>query len=174
MSYQQKLARKVSNYQRKVQDLLVEQLGTEQSLVRLETTSDKYKDRTITLLSDEIITGIINYPNNEIPMTFGTTNTDSTSHGLHLYDLLPIEGHFKFNTELNFGDIIIQKIKTNVNGTDELSSNFRLIALQVVDLLSKASVEVIYKKYELAPYTLQVSEVTGLQAIIDNYLDEPW
>lgn len=174
MGFQTKLAKKTEAYQRKISDTLINHIGNEVELVKIRITEDKYKDRTYELISDSTITAYINYPNNEIPISFGVDNTNP-SQTLHLYDLLPIEMYAKFEDDVLFGDILFQKIKVNPNGDPNSSDSYRLLALQVVDVSVRASVSVVWRKYELAPYTLDiVSDLPELQTIIDNYLNEPW
>ncbi|MDC7242438.1 MAG: hypothetical protein PQJ44_00275, partial [Sphaerochaetaceae bacterium] len=101
-------------------------------------------------------------------------NTD-TSLSVHMYDLLPVEGRFKWATEINLGDILLQKIRVNplIESTD--STGFRLFALQVIDLIGRATVEMVSKSFQLAPYTLSIpSELPELQDYIDSYLEEEW
>lgn len=174
MGFQQKLLRSVAKYQRKIQDKIIDHIGTEQKLVRVSLVEDKYGDEDLTVTTNEIITGSINYPDNEIPLAWEMNNSEASANNLHIYDLLPIEGFFKFETELDRGDILLQKVRVGVRGDSTDSTNFRLIALQVVDLITKMTVEVVYKKYQLAPYTLSILEHPELQTIIDEYLAEEW
>lgn len=176
MGFQQKLAISVSNYQRKVSDMHIDHLGTEQSLIRLTIDEDKYGDRDYVITANEKITGILIFPGGEIPITFGETNTTTTQNNVHLYDILPIELYVKNTTELKHGDIILQKIRTNANLPVSNPDAFRLISLQVVDTNIKFTVERVWTKYIVAPYTLNITAdgMGGLQTIINSYLAEDW
>lgn len=174
--FQQKLAKKLAKYQRKISDIHVQHLGTEQTLVRMSITTDKYEDSDYTITANEKISGILVYPDNEVPISQGTNNNNTTQNNLHLYDFLPIELFVKNTTDLKYGDIIFQKLKVNTNLLDTDSNAYRLISLQVVDINYKFTVEKVWSKYILAPYTLSIEfdNLPELQTIIDNYLSEEW
>ena len=175
MSFQGKLAKKTSPFIRKVSDFHIEQLGTEIELTRVTIVEDKYHDKEFTISSSGKVTGIINYPDSEMPILFNSTDNTNNSTTIHMYDLLPIEGFFKFENNLNKGDILLQKIKVNPTGDITVSSNFRIMMLQVVDVIGKASLEVTYLKYHLAPITLSISTgLPALQPIIDAMLEADW
>ncbi len=175
MSFQSKLAKKTSPFIRKVTDMHIESLGTEIEATRVSIVEDKYHDKEFSVTSTGKVTGIISYPDNEIPILFDTADNTNNSLTVHTYELLPIEGWFKFANNLNKGDIILQKIKVNPTGDVTVSSNFRILMLQVVDVVGKASLEVTYIKYTLAPITLSISTgLPALQPIIDNLLNAVW
>ena len=138
-------------------------------------TEDKYHDREFTITSSGSVSGIINYPDNEIPILFNTSDNTDNSLTVHMYDLLPIESWFKFENNLNKGDILLQKIKVNPTGDVTDTDSFRILMLEVVDVIGKASLEVTYLKYHLAPITLSIDNgLPALQPIIDNLLSADW
>ena len=175
MSFQSKLAKKVAPYQRKITDFHIEQLGSEVELTRVSIIENKYHDKEFSITSSGSVAGIINYPDSELPILFNSSDNTDNSTSIHMYNLLPIEGFFKFENNLNKGDILLQKIKVNPTGDVAVSSNFRIMMLQVVDVIGKASLEVTYLKYHLAPITLSIDNgLPALQPIIDSLLNADW
>ncbi len=72
MAYQSKLSKKVSNYQRVIQNKVLEQIGQSVNLLKVSYSEDRYGDREFSL--DEEPTGItafIDFPGNEVPISYG-------------------------------------------------------------------------------------------------------
>ena len=175
MSLQSKMQKATSSYARKVFDTHIHHIGQQSNLVRISIISDKYGDSDYTITANEDFTGYLNFPGGELPITSGTDNTDTTQNNIHIYNLLPIELYTKHETELKEGDIILHKVRTNVNLETSNSDAFRILSLQVVDQIAKFNgVELMWNKFIVAPYTLNVNDVDGLQDILDTVLAEDW
>lgn len=177
MSIQSKIQRKIANYQRKVYDLHIDHVGQQATLTRVFSEEDKYGDREFTITGTEVFTAYINYPNSEIPITSGTDNTDTTQNNVHLYSLLPIELFVKHTTELKVNDIVYQKVRVNPNLEVTDPNAFRLLALQVVDQVSKfTGSDLVWIKYIVAPPTINYTsdELEELETVIDSALAEEW
>ncbi len=82
----------------------------------------------------------------------------------------------KSTDNVKVGNIIFYKIRVNPNIDDTNTDGFRLLCLQIVDQIAKVNAsEVVYNRYIVAPYTLDIqSELPELQDYIDEYLSEDW
>jgi hypothetical protein len=167
MSIQEKIANALSPLQRKLFDQHVNLMGSEHKVIRLKVTVDRYDTETVDIISDDIITVILDIPT-EIPLYRlrgeSKEQIDSTT-GLYLYDILPIEGYSKFEDNVEKFDIIIKKIYDDVDSTDPM-----LMILRISEVLGSLNANnLVWKKFYCAPYNLRIG--TSLQALIDEYKD---
>lgn len=165
MSLQTKLARRHATLKKKLYDNDMERIGLSMSALHISIVKNKYGDEDFTIGDAKKITGYIDYPGQEFPAISkgGDTNNQSI---LHLYDVLPIEAYFKHEDGIQLGDIISQRI--DVDDNDDYWFH-----LQVVDVITRASTSVIWKRFIVAPYTLQLEKYPELETIFDSYKTDP-
>lgn len=162
MSIQDKISANTYEWKQKIFDTHIEYLGNEVKALNFDITEiNHYGDTELTISTDNQITAIIDFPNNEVPITFDTGN-QSEEH-FHLYDVLPIEGYFKFEDNIKVKDIIVLKIQIS-------PSNTQLVSLQVLEPIVRAMKYVTWQKFRLAPYTFNIDKYPEIQTIFDNYL----
>jgi hypothetical protein len=165
VSLQDILEQRTHEWKQKNFDIHIDMVGNEVNAIALtEQEINHYGDVEITLGTNDIITAYIDFPDNEIPITFETAN--QTESHFHLYDVLPIEGYFKFVDSVKVGQIIIFKV--NLPNSD--NTNKQLIALQILKPRVRAMKYVTWRKFTLAPYTLPIEKYPELKTILDDLL----
>jgi hypothetical protein len=167
-SIQTKLQKRTASLRKKLYDNTVNKIGLEGQFLHLTIEYDRYEDEEDIIVSaSEKIVAYINYPGNEIPLVKQSTTNSTSQSNLHLYDILPIELYAPHSLHINKGDIIISRIKMD----DEIE-NIRLLYLQVVDVIFKASTDIMFIKYHLAPTTFTITD--EIKIILEAYKAEAW
>jgi len=149
LSIQDTLQRALGSIQRKLFDMNVQVIGSgDTHAVLLQITEDKYEDQTVEVIGNTDIYCRINFPGQEVPLPqTGDTNTTASNNVLHLYDILPITGFFKFADNVKKGNVILYKQKI---GEDQ----FDVMALQLLERIGRSSIsDVVYIEWNLAPIT---------------------
>lgn len=153
MTIQDKIARSLYRMHNKLFDTHVQVTGTQVDTIMLEITEDRYHNESIEIVQYFDITCVLDFPNDEIPLSMSSTdnNMDSTSSNvLHLYDILPISCFFKSSdiAKLNVikGSVILYKIKL-------LDGSFQVIPLQITDTVAKGnpSSAILWQEFTVAP-----------------------
>ena len=153
MTFQDKIARSLYRMQNKLFDTHVHITGTQVDTIMLEIVEDRYHNESIDIVQYFDITCVLDFPNDEIPVSLSSTdsNMDSTSSNvLHLYDILPITCFFKNSdlAKLNVikGSVILYKLKL-------IDGNFQVIPLQITDTVAKGnpSSAILWQEYTVAP-----------------------
>jgi hypothetical protein len=156
MSIQTKLQRKSYLPSRKLFDNHIKVCGDEVRAALVHFEIDKYDDDTgdYQILKNKIIDCVIDYPT-DIPILryrYGSAqqtvdiNESGASSGFFFFDILPIEVFTKWEDHVEKGDIIFHRIQ------DENNTEF-VIALQMTELLGKATSVLSWKKFFAAPYS---------------------
>lgn len=162
-SLQSRLRYRTALLKRKLFDNQVKQTGDTIQLVRLTIEEDIYGNRGYVATSQEIITGIVSIPSNEV-LLWENTNNPAEGSGIGIYDILPIEAWFQLDTNVQKGDIIILKYLL-----DPRTKDFKLIPLQVVNKVGRIANALVWTKWILAPYTLNLEDFPELTTILNRY-----
>ncbi|MEI7509694.1 MAG: hypothetical protein WCJ62_09560 [Flavobacterium sp.] len=143
-------------------------MGQKTQVIRLNVSEDDYGNRDFSILSQDIITGIISIPANEVMLfTAQRDNNDSRGNGGSIYDVLPIEAFFQFSDKVEHGDILIYKYLLD---PDTTPITYHIMAFQVVNMIGKMTNSLLWIKYVLAPYTLDIGQYPEIKTILDTYL----
>lgn len=147
-SIQDAIYRKLYPFQNKVTDTLIQTLGTGSTCFQIILDEDKYKNREYKIIDYNELYTLINFPGNEIPVTYSEFNNETSNQVLHLYDILPITAHFKNEDmqtkNIKKGNIILYKIKM-------ADGNFNVLPLEIIDLVAQATVSnVVWVQWNLA------------------------
>lgn len=172
LSPNEKISRAVSYMQKKLNDILVRTQGQRVALLRLQYIQDKYFNVSQTMLAQMVTYAMINFPNEEVPMSFLTQNLNTStsvventtsSNLVHAYDLLPITGRFLFADAVQFKDIILFKLKMP-------DSSYQVIPLQLNHAIARATItDIIVQEWELAPPTDSTILTNATYKSIVNY-----
>jgi hypothetical protein len=147
----EKVQRAISQMQYKLFDTLVQALGTgSTNTFLIQVEQDKYQNKEYKILGYTPISCIINFPDNEIPVSLmGNDSNLESSSVLHLYDLIPITARFKFSDNVKKGNIILYKVK--MAGTE---NKYHVLALELVGLIAKTTrTNIMYHEWNVAPIT---------------------
>lgn len=166
MGIQDVIGKRLFNAKRKFYDIEISQIGVEQKVIALTVEEDKYGDRDLTVTKEENITAILKFPDNEVPLE-NYTDSNTSGVSLHLYDLLPIIGYFKFEDNIKKEDIILFKVRLS-------DSQYKIIGLQIVDMIARIGLGLTWLQYELAPPTLSLTKETEINTIIEQYYNSDW
>lgn len=163
MTIQDKIGRSLYRMHNKLMDVNVQVTGTEVDTIMMEIVEDRYHNESIEIVQHFDITCVIDFPNDEIPLSMSSTDNNmdsSSSNVLHLYDILPITCFFKSSDlkKLNVikGSVILYKIKL-------MDDSFQVIPLQITDTVAKGnpSSAILWQEFTVSPvvnYELTNSE----------------
>lgn len=158
---QEKLGRASLSRKRKLYDNNIRLVGRSLYAVRLTVTEDRYGDTTdLTIHSHNKIEAIIDYPDGVPLYTDRTTNVSTT--GSFIYDILPIEGYFRFEDNIQPDDILV------VHFYDQQNEGF-LQVYKVAELVGNFGIGVLSMRYSLAPYNEFLEEYPSVKQLIENY-----
>jgi hypothetical protein len=157
----------------KLYDNKVRKKSLDIKVIRLEVQEDRYGDKEYTIIDHGIISAIIKIPGGDLQAFQGSRqNNDYYNLGVSVYSLLPIEAWTTSDSLLNKDDILLFKILRNPLSTTEQQETF-IQALQVSNVLSRATNIVLYNKYYVAPYTFNLQEYPQIETILNQYKMEP-
>lgn len=155
LSYQSKLAKAFKDYQEQAQHFQIKMSGSEIKTVLISQVSDKYGNQQNTILTSQNITAIFEFPNDEIPTSFSSTqdtSLTSSAQTIHLYDIIPIQCYISNNDIRDFnvtkGSIIFYPIKM-------IDGNIDLTFFQVTDAVVKGNpnYSILWTAFTVAPIT---------------------
>ena len=167
MTIQDRIGRALYRMHNSLMDLHVKVSGTQVDTVLLEITEDRYHNSNMEIKQYFDITVVIDFPNNEIPVSMSSTDNnmqEGSSNVLHLYDILPITCFFKTSDLQRLsvikGSIILYKIKA-------IDGSFQVMPLQITDAVAKGnpSSAILWQEFTVAPVTSY--ELTSNQEYID-------
>lgn len=153
MTIQDKIARSLYRMHNKLMDTHIQVTGTQVDTIMMEIVEDRYHNESIEIVQHFDIVCVIDFPNDEIPLSMSSTDNNidsSSSNVLHLYDILPISCFFKSSdlAKLNVikGSIILYKIKL-------MDGSFQVIPLQITDTVAKGnpSSAILWQEFTVAP-----------------------
>lgn len=161
---QDKIELKRNSQRKKLYNNKIRLLGTESKILRLRVTENKYGDEETILLSNEEMIVYLNFPT-DVPLNrYRNTSSGSDSiatEGVYLFDILPIELHCDWNSDIEKGDFIVYK-------TEDTKSNLNIkMLLRVSEIVGQFRKTLLYKKYNVAPYNGIIN--SNMLSIIDNY-----
>lgn len=162
---QDKLSRASIRRKRKLYDNEISQVGYERLAVRLHVEKDMYGDETITLESAQKIIAIISYPGDFPIFTDRDAAGRSEAIGSFIYDFLPIEGYFRFEDNVQPGDIIVMRLY------DSSSDGF-IQAFRITEVVGNTGLAVVSKRYSLAPYNLDITQYPEVESLLNMYEQE--
>lgn len=166
MSIQDKITKAVSPSLRKIFDYKVSASGTESQVVRLKVARNQYQDITdIDVVSHDTV--VIKFPNlTELPLTrlrTELTNAPTTTTSLFLYDLLPITAIAQFQDNIEWNDILIRKLYSDLPSTPQM-----YLVLQVTEVFGTFSNNfLLWRQFNCAPYNEALP--VEVQTIVDSY-----
>lgn len=144
---QDRIQQAIYKIQHKLTDLNINVLGTSHDCLFIEVYEDKFKDSYTTLTSKGVIPIVIDFPNNEIPITDSSDTNTQATNTLHMYDTLPITAFFRKIDNVKLKDIFLYKIK-NIDDT------FSIIPFQLVDRIGQGTKKaIVLVQYTVAPLT---------------------
>lgn len=155
MTVQDSIARKLYDFQNKLQSFNVQLKGTQVSTMIIEMTTDQYGNTESAIQQYFDVDCVFDFPQDEIPVSLSSTQnnmSENSSQVLHLWDLLPISMWVKNNDIkiLNFkkGSIVLYPLKM-------ADGNIQVIEFQITDLIAKGnpSSGILYSEYTVAPAT---------------------
>jgi len=162
----EKIQRATFRMQRKLRDTTVDILSTKSTMSFLITViKDKYQNKEYVLKDYKSVPVMIQFPDNEIPMsTFGSSVNSESSSVLHMYDILPIVAFFKFEDAVESGNILLYKMKLS-------DTEYQVLVLEVLQPIVKTNkVGVVYQEWVVAPATSHSALNTSeFQTILNEY-----
>lgn len=162
MSIQDKISLSSLSRKRKLYDNNITNTGYERLAIRLTTETDWYGDETLTLETHEKIICVIDWPGG-IPLFTERDETGETNRvGSFVYDMLPIEGRFRFQDNVQSGDIILMKVYEDVD-------EHWVEGLRITEIVGNVRSTVVSKVYTLAPYKFAVTSYPAIQQLINDY-----
>lgn len=162
MGIQEKLGRASLARKRKLYDNNIRLVGRSLYAVRLEVTENKYGDEEEVIIhSHDSIEAIIDYPDG-IPLYRDRTAEADRTTGSFIYDLLPIEGYFRFEDNVKPNDVIVSKFY------DQANEGF-LQVYKVSELVGTFGIGVLSMRYSLVPYNDFIANYPSIVALIDGY-----
>lgn len=162
MGVYDKIANSQGKLKRKFFDYSVNNSGTENKVILLKLTTNKYNDIEVEIAKHFISSIVIDIPG-EIPidrLRTDITIPQATTQSVFLYDILPVQIYSKFEDNIERGDIIVEKIT--------MDSGVYYLVLEVAETLGNIlGRQIVYKKQNAAPYTKTLP--TEVKSIIENY-----
>ena len=165
----EKIQRAISYMQLKLHDASIQLLGTGGThtyLIKLK--QDMYQNKEYEILDYKSVFCRINFPGNEIPvMTLGTDVNTTSNNVLHMYDILPITAHFRFEDDVKTGNIILYKIKMG-------SGAFQVTPLEVLAPVATATqTNVVLQEFNVAPVTNgELLNLTIFKSLVEKFRSE--
>ena len=139
-------------------------MGRSLYVLRLQLSEDRYGDsQGAAIISNDYIEAIIDYPAG-IPL-FTDRNLEVSSIGSYVYDVLPIEGYFRFQDNVVPDDIIVSRF------FDQNDEGF-IQVFRVAELIGNIGVGVLSMQYNLAPYNSFLDEYPNIKTEIETYESE--
>ncbi len=167
MSFQNKIQRDMASLQRIYFDISLEHLGDEENFLSISLEEDRFNNREYTIQEIGKKTGYIDFPEKNVPLTNKNGSNSATDSGFHLYELLPIEGYFRFEDQVKLQDILIKPYEIREGVT------YKALILQLVDNISRfTAAGVVWEKWSLAPPTFNTNIYEEIFTHIDEYLGE--
>lgn len=175
MTIQDRIARATYRMQNKLMDTHVQVTGTQVDTIMMEIIEDRYHNEEITIKQYFEITCVIDFPNNEVPVSLSSTytNTDANSSNvLHLYDILPITCFFKTSDiqklDVIKGSIILYKLKL-------MDGSFQVMPLQITDTVAKGnpSSAIMWQEFTVAPVTnYELTQSQEYASIVEQFKEK--
>jgi hypothetical protein len=162
-SLQSRLSKKQSKLKRRLWDNNLNNVGYSFKMLKLRIQEDMYQDENVEYIKFSFLTGLIQFPNNRVPL-FTTENYDK---GVSVYDLLPTKAYFKFEDNVEKGDLLILKYILNPD-----TSDYKLLVYQIVEHIGSFSNVLIFQEYNVAPFTLDIENYPTIRNEIENWQDE--
>lgn len=167
MSIQTKLENSSISSKRKLYDNSIRIHGQEVYGLRIKVTIDKYgdDDSTPVIVEQNEITVYMDYLNLEIPLNRYRIDTETStinSESIYLFEVLPIIAYVKWEDEIESGDLLVLVIKDN-----DLDIP---IVFRVSDMIGRLQKNLLYKKYNIAPYNPSSLDST-IKSTILNYIN---
>lgn len=163
MSIQTKLENSAISAKRKLYDNSIRIHGQEVYGLRLQVTQDKYgdDDGTPNIVGQSEITIYMDYLNLEIPLNryrLDTIDETIDSESIYLFEVIPIEAYIKWEDEVEKGDLLVLVLKDNAIDIP--------IVFRVSDQTGRLQKNVLYQKYNIAPYNPSNIDATVKAAIL--------
>jgi hypothetical protein len=169
MSIQSKLENSSFNIKRKLFDNSIKLHGIEVKGIRVFEDINKYGDTTnIEITKDDEITGYIDLLSVEIPTNryrLDATDSKIDNQSIFLFEILPIDFYTKWSDEIEKGDLLVLILKDKVADLDIP------ILFRVSESLGRFQKNLLFRKYNIAPYNPSVLDQTIRQIILD-YISE--
>jgi len=158
----------------KLYDNAIRKKSLDVRAIRISVDENFYADKELSIVDHGIIDAIIKIPGGDLQAFQGQRDSNNTSYnaGVSIYSLLPIEMWVASDSQINKDDIILYKILRNPLD-DEVDQEAFIQALQVSNVVSRATTTILYNVYTVAPYNFNMDEYPELHTIIENYRLEP-
>ena len=152
-------------------DNKVSKKGFELKVIRLKVSENRHGDKEYTIENNSTCRVFVEIPGNELQSFQGQRdNNDAYNSGVSVYNLIPIKAWTTSDCLLSKDDILLYKIlRYSMDNTQD----FQVQALQVSNVLSKATNTILYNDYIVAPYTFNSDEYPAIKKIIEDYRIEP-
>lgn len=176
MNITARLNYKNAQLKRKLFDNKVRLKGLEVNAIRLQITEDRYANKEMEIINFGKIEMVLDIPSKDILMGNGArTNNPTYQQYASVYDLLPIMGYPRNDSQLEQSDIIIFKylLTPYIDETLETQPESFLQALQVASTYGRFSNTLMYRAYHLAPYNFNIDLEPEIKAILEAYKLEP-
>lgn len=173
MNIQARLQYKNARLKRKLYDNAVRKKSLDIRAIRLNIEEDRYSNKEYTIHDYGTIDAIIKIPGGDLQAFQGQreSNNGAYNAGISVYSLLPIECFVTSDSNLNKGDILLYKILRDPYDTENVETFIQ--ALQVSNLVSKATTTILYNIYTVAPYTFNMDEYPEIEQLLTLYKLEP-
>ena len=134
---------------RRLHDYHVFTQGRQMEIVRIHKDMDIWGESEDTVIDKLHTNAVLNFPPGEMPLIRlrdlnGSENVNSTA--LYFYDILPTEAYFKWEDEIETGDVFFFV-------TPDESGNKMPVVFKVLDQRGSFSSELIWRKFMCAPIT---------------------
>ena len=171
MSIASRLNLRNAQLKRKLFSNKVKLKGLDVQAIRLQVEEDKYSNKELTVTSHSKIEIVIDFPSKDVLLgNTNRTNNETYLQYQSIYDVLPIYGYLRMDTnfQLEKDDIILFKYLLEPFRQDQVNDYF-IQALQVASTFGRFSNTLLYKKYTLAPYNINIDEYPEIKTIIEAY-----
>ena len=168
MNIQSRLQYRTARLKIKLFDNAVRKKSLDIRVIRLSVIEDRYSNKEYSLIDHGTVDIIVKIPGGDLQAFQGQrTNNATYNGGVSVYSLLPIEAWTTSDCSLSKDDILLYKILTKPYDDSEMQ--VQLQALQVTNILSRATNTILYNKYVIAPYSFNMDEYPEIQTIIEQY-----
>jgi len=162
-SLQDKIEAANIDVRRKLFDSQIVNMGLSTKAIRLRTTTDDMGDDNTEIIFNDEIDIVIAY-HGEVPITRyrvgGSISDSAENQHLYLWEILPISLYTQWKDNVEKGDLIIHKIKNELN-------DYIKIPLMVTEVVGSFRSSLLWKRSDAALYNGILGE--QIQKLIDNY-----